>query len=344
MIIRLNKNDKDKLKKLLLDKNMNIAAADILFESCFISKDRRISAKDIAKEFKLNLSDKEDKYFYETRILPSIKEIDEKDYLNNYYRHHILPKPFKNKEYELTYLTFKPYQLLPYDDIDIKDNFIEVSKIGYFNKPFKYLVVNKNDVTWMSTDPNEINTMKEAIESSHDNVLAFGLGLGYFPIMSAIKENVKKVVVIEKDPSIIEIFKKHILPNFQYKDKIEIVEDDAFNFLQKDLSQFDYLFIDIWHNPEDGLPLYMNFIRMLKTTNLEVNYWLEKSILAMLRRCLLTVIEESLSNYDDSNYLKAENDYDRIINELYFKTKNVQFNSYLEILDFLQDKSLKNLI
>lgn len=344
MIIRLNKNDKEKLEKLLLDKNMNIAAADILFESCFISKDRRISSKDIAKEFELNLSGKEDKYFYDTRILSSIKEIDGKDYLNNYYRTHILPKPFKNKEYELTYLSFKPYQLLPYDDIDIKDNFIEVSKIGYFNKPFKYLVVNKNDVTWMSTDPNEINTMKETIESSHGNVLAFGLGLGYFPIMSAIKENVKKVVIIEKDPIIIEIFKKHILPLFEYKDKIEIVEDDAFEYTKKDLSKFDYLFIDIWHNPEDGLPLYMRFVRLLKNKHLEVNYWLEKSILAMLRRCLLTIIEESLSRYKDSDYLKAENDYDRIINELYFKTKNMCFNSYLEILDFLQDKNLKNLI
>ena len=86
--------------------------------------------------------------------------------------------------------------MLPYDDIDIKDNFIEVSKIGYFNKSFKYLVVNKNDVTWMSTDPNEINTMKDAINNAKGNVLVFGLGLGYYAYMISLKKEVKKITII----------------------------------------------------------------------------------------------------------------------------------------------------
>ena len=209
---------------------------------------------------------------------------------------------------------------------------------------FKYLAVLKNDVVWMSTDPNEINTMRDSINAANGNVLAFGLGLGYYPIMCATKDNVKSVTVVEKDQAIIDIFNKHILPLFEFKNKIKIVHADAFDFGKKDLSSFDYLFIDIWHNPEDGLPLYLRFKKLLKTKQIKVAYWLEKSILAMYRRCLLTVVEESLLGYKDSNYMKAKNDYDRIINDLYFKTENMSFSSISEIKDLLQDKELEKLI
>ena len=63
----------------------------------------------------------------------------------------------------------------------------------------------------------------------------------------------------------------------------------------------------------------------------------------MYRRCLLTVIEESLLGYSDKNYQVVENDYDKIINDLYFKTKNMSFTSFKKIKEILQDNSLLNL-
>ena len=63
----------------------------------------------------------------------------------------------------------------------------------------------------------------------------------------------------------------------------------------------------------------------------------------MYRRCLLTVIEESLLGYSDKNYQVVENDYDKIINDLYFKTKNMTFTSFEKIKEILQDNSLLNL-
>ena len=241
-------------------------------------------------------------------------------------------------------MSFKPYQCLPYEDVKISKNFVETSQIGYFLQEFKYLAVLKNDVVWMSTDPNEINTMRDSINVANGNVLAFGLGLGYYPIMCAIKDNVKSVTVVEKDQAIIDIFNKHILPLFEFKNKIKIVHANAFDFAKKDLSSFDYLFIDIWHNPEDGLPLYLRFKKLLKNKQIKVAYWLEKSIVAMYRRCLLTVVEESLLGYKDSNYMKAKNDYDRIINDLYFKTKNVVINKEDDLIKILQDNYLLKLV
>ena len=343
---KINKRD---IEQLILDKNMNIAAADALFEFSFYSEKNKINVNDylseVTKYLELDLNDKEDRYFLDTRIIKAIKKINLSDYEDNFYRNHIKPKEFKNKEYQLTYLTFKPYQCFPYDDILVDSNYVEVSQIGYFDKPFSYLAVLKDDVVWMSTDPNEINTMKKPISEAKGRVLTFGLGLGYFPVMTALKEEVKDVTVVEYDPKIIEIFKKHILPLVPFKDKIHIVQADAFEYAKRDLDRdYDYLFIDIWHNPEDGLPMYLKLKRLLKGKKLTISYWLEKSILAMYRRCLLSVIEENMMGYGKDNYLKAKNDYDRIINDLYFKTENMCFDSIDKINDLLQDKELVKLI
>lgn len=345
MKIDLNKINKKDIESLLLEKEMNIASAQGLFDYCFYTRDNPLNKNDILDYLELNLSNKEDKYFYDTRIKPSIRKIDISDYKDNYYRNNIVPKEYKDKHYELTYLKMNPYQCFPYDDILIDDEFREVSQIGYFDTSFKYLAVLKDDVVWMSTDPNEINTMNDSIKAASGRVLAFGLGLGYFPIMCASKKEVSSVVVIEKDPEIIKIFKKHILPLFADKEKITIIEEDAFKYAKGDLdNNYDYLFIDIWHNPEDGLPMYLKFRNILKDKKIKTSYWLNKSILAMYRRCLLTVIEESLMGYSDKNYKVATNDYDKIINDLYFKTKNMSFTSLREIKEILQDNSLLKLI
>ena len=340
-------NKKD-IEKLLLDKRMNIAAADILFEFCFYSREHQINkdnyAGSIAEYAELNLNDKEDNLFYKSRIAPAVKELKSEEYDDNYYRKHIRPKEFAGDGYTLTYLTLPPYNCLPYDDISVDSDYVEVSHIGFFKDAFKYLVVNKDDVTWMSTDPNEINTMKPAILEAKGHVLAFGLGLGYFPIMAALKDDVFDVTVIENDPEIIEIFNKHILPCFEKKEKIHVIQGDAFAYAKRDLKEYDYLFVDIWHNPEDGLPMYLKISRLLKNKNIKSFYWLEKSILAMLRRCLLTIVEENMMGYTKKDYLHAKNEYDRIINDLYFKTENFNITSFSQLKELLQDNNLRKLI
>ena len=344
MIIKVNKTDKDKILKLLQEKNMNICAAEDLFNYCFYSTQKRVTnfVEDIQNYLDLDIKDSENRYYFESRIKPAFKKLDNADYDTNYYRRVIHPKPFKNNKYELTYLTFGPNHCFPYDDIEIKENYVELSKIGYFSKDYKYLAVLKNGVVWMSTDPNEINTMKQSIDEATGRVVAFGLGLGYFPIMAANKDTVSEVVVVEKDQTIIDIFKKHILPQFPKQNKIVIIHDDAFDYIKQ--LKCDYLYIDIWHNPEDGLPLYLRFKKVLKDKSFKVSYWLEKSILSMYRRCLLTIVEEAFDGFDDSNYQKAENDYDEIINDLYHKTKNVVISSYEDLMKILQDNELKKLV
>ena len=64
----------------------------------------------------------------------------------------------------------------------------------------------------------------------------------------------------------------------------------------------------------------------------------------MLRRCMITLIEESLEGLGGNNYQKAKTVTDRVINSYYQKTKNLVINNEDDLSKLLSDKSLLNLI
>ena len=68
--------------------------------------------------------------------------------------------------------------------------------------------------------------------------------------MTAIKENVESVTIIEKSPEVISLFKKYILPQFSaVKNKITIIEADAIEFMENlEDGKYDYCFADIWES------------------------------------------------------------------------------------------------
>ena len=97
---------------------------------------------------------------------------------------------------------------------------------------------------------------------------------------------------------------------------------------------------DLWHNPNDGLPLY-NELKKLEVK--KSYYWLEESILALLRRYMITLIEEQLKGYKDDAYQAINNDDDKIISMLYFATKNMKITTFNEIKELLSNQSLLSL-
>ena len=197
----------------------------------------------------------------------------------------------------------------------------------------------------MSITPNEINTMRPYIEEAKGNILVLGLGLGYYPFTISLKDEVKKITIVELDQNIINIFNKHLLPLFPHKEKIQIIKGEAIKFLNNNKDHYDFVFVDLWHNPEDGLPLYLRISKIaMHYKNCKFQYWLEKSLIALYRRCLLTIYEEALQGYDDKAYLEAVHPIDKIINEIYFKTKNITINNYDDINNLLTDESILKLI
>ena len=132
--------------------------------------------------------DENDTYFknFEKEYeLNNIKELDIKKYKNDAYIKGIrLKEKIKCKGYTLDFSKYDPYYLFIYDEIKVNKNeyYRETYDVGYFKDSFTYIELNKNNITWMSTIPHEINTMKKDIDIVKNNVLVLGLGIGYFSI------------------------------------------------------------------------------------------------------------------------------------------------------------------
>ena len=343
MLLCLSSNDKKSLNRLLQIKELNIASSNALFEFSF----SKYKPEEILTFLDLDLSNEEDSFFFEKYFKNNFKELDKNKYENNPFSLLFKNTEIKAGPYQLGHMKVKAFQTLPYDDIEVKEDeeYLEISKIGYFKEDFRYFAIRKNDVVWMSTDPNEIETMEPYIEKVHGSLLIFGLGLGYFPYMSYLKGNIKDITIIENDKNVIDIFNKYIKNKLDIKIPFKIIQDDAYHYIKTNkLDRFDSIFVDIWHSPEDGLPLYLKFKSLLKGYKKDAYYWLNKSLLAMFRRCILTLFEENLLGYNDKNYQTRENEYDDIINKLYFYMKDMTFHSYQDIIFYLSDENLEKVI
>ena len=210
-----------------------------------------------------------------TKIL---NELNVKDYINNEYYKNII---FPNKKYnswEFKHEKYNSYELFVMDDFKEIDGEI-LPQIGYFNKPFYYPAVFENNRLWMSITPNEINTMKNDINDAFGNVLVIGVGMLYYTYMISLKSNVKSITVIDIDNNIIKMSKDILLPQFKNKDKIKIINCDAFTYLDNLKEEYDFIYVDIWHDVSDGLPLYKKFKNYeSKYPKSIFRYWIYKSM------------------------------------------------------------------
>ncbi len=277
--------------------------------------------------------------------LDDIKELNKEDYLNNEYYKNVKINEINQNGYHLYYKKYLPYEFFIYDDIK-EDNFKEINKLGYFKEEFNLLSIDKTDETWMLISPHEINTMKEYISKMRGNCLIYGLGLGYFPYMLSLKEDVSKITILEKDPNIIKIFNENIFPLFKNKEKIEIIETDAMKFndnLKNNNIHYDYHFIDLWHNQKDALSFYLYF-KKNELDNDIYFYWIEDSIICYIRRMLITLFIEYKEGFNDKNYKKASSFEDKIINSLYFYLKDYEFNNMNDIYSLLSKENIKKMI
>ncbi len=168
----------------------------------------------------------------------------------------------------------------------LTSDFREIPQIGFFEERFSFPSVTENGVEWMTVTPNEAETMRAVIAEAHGQVLTYGLGLGYFAFHASQKPEVLSVTVIERDPDLIGLFRDCILPQFPNRDKITVLNADAFAFTEQDMKPgaFDFAFVDIWHDQSDGLPLYLRMKR-LETNFPETafRYWIEPTLLSSLR-------------------------------------------------------------
>ena len=303
--------------------------------------------ENMLEDLEIDPLDKEFKHLAKAYSLNVFSKLDLDKYLNNPYVKNIKFADIKFKNYELSTDFYYPYELFVASEVtvDSENYYKETNKLSYFDTKFNYLALKEGGKTWMSLIPHEIETMDEDIKKANGNVLVLGLGLGYFSYMISEKEDVKSVTIIEKDENIINLFTRNILNQFKHKEKIKIIKEDAINFLKKDIEKYNFVYCDLYHDPFDALPLYIS-IKNIENNhqNIQFRYWIEESILCLIRRLVLTIIEETFENYTDKDYKNASDYIDKLINKIYFKTKKDVINGENELKIYLSNENLKKII
>ncbi len=258
--------------------------------------DAQIEKKDavamlLCEIFGLDIERSADKYDDKKIILdyiyPSITFLDTADYENNPYYKNIAPKnTLRDGEWELRWETYPPYRAAIGADMILKENFAEIPPIAFFDKAFSFPAVLEGGNEWMTLTPVDVDTCKEAIERARGKVITFGLGLGYYAYRASQKDEVCSVTVIEKSENVIRLFEKHILPKFPKKEKIRIINDDAFVYARERMPKenYDYAFVDTWRDASDGLPMYEKMKELEPLSkNTRFDYWIENFIISRKR-------------------------------------------------------------
>ncbi|MFA6755073.1 MAG: hypothetical protein WCR97_01000 [Bacilli bacterium] len=315
----------NRFNKILETKDINIEL-DKRINDYLLNQDNNINT-DIVKEFLayINIDDKE---LIKDYSLNKIDKLDINTYIENeYYKNIKIDKDIIYKKWTIKYSYYSPYQVFIYKDITInKDNYYsETNYLGYFSTSFKYLEVLEGDTTWMSITPHEINTMEDSINVATGNILVLGLGLGYYPYMISNKDSVKDVTIIELDKDVIDIFNRFILPQFKYKNKIHIINMDAIKYLKEtNLNIYNYIFIDLYHNPIDGLPFYLEISKLEDIyKDITFSYWIKESILALKYRYLISLKEELYNGSTYKDYIDESNIDNKIMKILYNEYKDI---------------------
>ena len=341
MKISLKRNEVSLLYDLIDQKEKNIFVADLLLD--LINSKSAFKNKDVNIVYDLAASylDEEDKVELKANLNNKIDLLDINKYLDNPYNKNIQINEVKYKDYLLCYETLKANEIFISDEININENnnYLETTSLAYFTKDYKYLTLSKDNVIWMSINPNEINTMDEDIKSM----------LGYISYMLSLKDDVNSITIIEKDEEIITLFKKYILDKFSFKNKIKIIHQDALDFLKtSSLDSYQFIYVDLYHNPNDGLKVFLDIKKIeAKNPSIKFLYWLNKSLFSLVRRVLLTLLIEVYEGSSSKDYQNEVYETDFLLNKLF---KYFEFTSITSIDEIYQlitttciDKIIKNL-
>ena len=248
----------------------------------------------------------------------------------------------------LTTADYLPYEFFQTFPRYKKENPFLYGEAGFFKERMTFPVILENNRVWMSVVPSEIRSMEKDIEAAKGKVITYGLGLGYYAFMASEKEEVESVTVVEMNRDVISLFKRNILPQFPNKEKIRIIEADAFAFIEKQKDgSYDTAFSDFWSGMDDGLDLYLRFMaktaRFAKTKH---SYWIETCFMEyFFHPVLIRVLMEQITGKKiimpevSGRIRKVQNRF-----ETYLKTKNDRITSPEELTLLFTNESMISLM
>lgn len=229
----------------------------------------------------LDLEKEEDRRLYRQVLPKTVQKCDVASYEADAYLHRIGRVSGACGAVTLVQETLQPMELFVRDDF-VRDATGVYPQLGWFDSKFTFPAVKEENRVWMTVTPNEINTIQPCVRESTGRVLTFGLGLGYYAFHCLLKEDVTSVTVVERNPEVIAVFRKLLLPHFPRPECLHIIEADAFAYAQAHLGEYDTVFTDLWHDVADGIDLYLR-MKGMEVEGPKYLYWIEKTL-----RCYLT--------------------------------------------------------
>lgn len=281
--------------------------------------------------------------FEEFNLDKNIQVLDENSYENDPYRKLNL-KEFSKGLFKLQYNEYSPLELVVYDEAiaNSTNNFLEKHSHGFFRKPFKFYELTKNDETWMSTTPFEINSMKQDVKDMKGKIAVCGLGLGYIAYLLSLKNDVTEIDIIDNDKELISFIKGSIFNQINKNKKINIINTNCFSYLEANANKYDFIYLDTYHDVNDGIEHFMNMKKIeLDNRQVQFRYWLNKSFIQMLRRSIFTSIYEDFLKVE---YQASSSMYDLFIEFIKNNFKDFIINNENELKNFISDDNINKLI
>ncbi len=306
MNVFLNANDCERLERLVRVRNDNfeylarladflnysprlITVDDVrtLSDDAKLSRERAFSFLLAAAYGLDDQSGPDDQRLIREYVFPSVKQLETTVYRADSWFQAVRSTTFTSGSWEFCQQSYQPYEAFVRGDLTRTAEFREIPSVGFFDEEFSFPALLQDGREWMTVTPNEIETMRDALDAASGRVLTFGLGLGYFAFHAAQKKETSQVVIVERDARLIELFQKYLLPSIENREKIRIIERDAFDYAESQLPQekFDLSFVDLWHDISDGTPLYVRMKKRERRTDERTSwfYWIEPELLSNLR-------------------------------------------------------------
>ena len=144
---------------------------------------------------------------------------------------------------------------------------------NYVPSGWMFMEKQKNNwLKWMSLTPMELESHQPHIAAAKGTVVVAGLGMGFYLYNILRKPEVKRVIVLEQDKNVVNLFQRAIKrEQWQHLPKFELVMGDACNY--KPEFEVDFLYADIWPflGYEDALPITQSIQENVKAK--EVGFW-----------------------------------------------------------------------
>ena len=257
-----------------------ISRSDVaeLAQDCGISLNEAYMAL-LAAHCGLDTAQPEDARLYRAWFPQMLRMEDPETYLNDAYMRTVKPEAGRCGSIDLVYETVQPMELFVTDDFRTDGAGRVYPQLGWFPGEFSFPAIREDGRVWMTVTPNEINTIQPVIRQSHGKVLTYGLGLGYYIFHCLLRPEVSSVTVVEKNPQVIDVFRRMILPYFPRQQDLRIIEADAFDYAENVApgEGYDTVFTDLWHDVADGLPMYRR-MKALETPGPAFHYWIEPTL------------------------------------------------------------------